>query len=75
MSEPTTFAKVENNVVTQVSVVEWDFLVAHTDIFGDSSLWIECFLNNTGRGYCGIGWLYDAVNDVFVAPTVPEESE
>ena len=25
--------------------------------------------------YAGIGYTYDAVNDVFVAPTVPEESE
>jgi len=76
MSAPT-FAKVENGIVTDVHVVEWNFLVANPERYGDSELWVECFQNGSGRGYCGKGWSYDAVNDVFVAPTVelPEESE
>lgn len=69
MSAPT-FAKVENGIVTDVRVVEWDFLVANPDRYGDSSLWIECFQDGSGRGYCGIGWTYDAVADKFVAPEV-----
>ena len=72
MSEPTTFAKVENGIVTQVNVVTWEFLTANPHRYGDSSLWIECFRNGSGRGYCGVGWTYDAVNDVFVAPTIEE---
>ena len=67
MSAPT-FAKVENGIVTQVKVVEWDFLVANADRYGDSALWVECFQDGSGRGYCGVGWSYDADNDVFVAP-------
>jgi len=67
MSAPT-FAKVEGGIVTDVHVVEWDFLVANPERYGDSSLWIECFQDGSGRGYCGKGWSYDAVEDVFVAP-------
>ena len=74
MSAPT-YAKVESGIVTDVRVVEWDFLVANPERYGDSELWVECFQDGSGRGYCGKGWSYDAVNDVFVAPTVEEESE
>lgn len=69
MSAPT-FAKVENGIVTDVRVVEWDFLVANPDRYGDSSLWIEVFQDGSGRGYCGVGWSYDAVNDIFTAPPI-----
>jgi hypothetical protein len=70
----TYFAKVENGVVTAVRVVAWDFLVANPDRYGDSSLWVETFHDNSQRGkYAGIGDTYDAVNDVFVSPSPPEE--
>jgi len=75
MSEPTTFAKVENGIVTDVRVVAWDFLLANPERYGNSELWVECFRDGSGRGYCGKGWSYDAVNDVFVAPTVEGESD
>ena len=71
MSTPT-YAKVENGIVTQVNVVTWEFLTAHPDRYGDPALWIECFQDGSGRGYCGKGWSYDAVNDVFIAPVVEE---
>lgn len=71
MSAPT-YAKVENGIVTDVRVVTWEFLTANPDRYGDSSLWVECFQDGSGRGYCGKGWSYDATNDVFVAPTVEE---
>jgi len=74
MSAPT-YAKVENGIVTSVHVVTWEFLTANPDRYGDSSLWIECFQDGSGRGYCGIGFTYDAVNDVFVAPEVSEVVE
>lgn len=72
MSAPT-FAKVESGIVTDLRVVEWDFLVANPDRYGDSSLWIECFQDGSGRGYCGVGWTYDAEADEFVPPPVEEE--
>lgn len=68
MSAPT-YAKVENGIVTQVNVVTWEFLTANPDRYGDSALWIECFQDNSGRGYCGKGWSYDPENDRFIAPT------
>jgi len=72
MSE-TLFAKVENGIVTDVRVVTWDFLTANPERYGDSSLWIETFHDNSRHGkYAGIGDTYDAVNDVFVAPVIEE---
>lgn len=67
-SELTYYAKVENEIVVSVHCVTWDFLVANPERYGDSSLWIECFPDGSGRGYCGIGWTYDSQADVFVAP-------
>lgn len=75
MSEPTTFAKVEDGIVTDVRVVAWDFLVANPDRYGDSALWVECFRDGSGRGYCSKGWAYDADLDKFVAPFVGDASE
>lgn len=72
MSTPT-FAKVENGVVTQVRVVTWDFLKANPERYGDSALWIECFRDGTGRGYCGKGWTYDPAEDVFIEPNLESE--
>ena len=72
----TYYAKVENGIVTDVRVVSWDFLIANPDRYGDSSVWVECFQNGLGRGYAGVGFTYDSVNDVFVAPVSPDiESE
>jgi hypothetical protein len=64
----TYYAKVESGVVTAVHVVTWDFLVANPERYGDSSLWLQVFPDNSGRGYCAVGDLYDAVNDVFFSP-------
>jgi hypothetical protein len=72
---PTYFAKVENGIVTDVHVVSYDFIVANPDRYGDASLWIETFHDNSQRGkYAGIGDIYDADLDEFVTPTI-EESE
>lgn len=78
------FAKVENGIVTQVLVVEQDFI--NTGALGDPSLWIQTSYNTKGtvhydpitkkpdggvalRGnYAIIGGTYDAVNDVFIDP-------
>ena len=68
------FAKVENGLVTQVIVAEQDFI----DALSDASSWVQTSYNTHGnqhpenrplRGnYAGIGFTYDAQNDVFYAP-------
>lgn len=70
------FAKVVDGKVTQVIVAEPEFF----DTFVDSSpgTWIQTSYNTHGnqhpegrplRGnYAGIGFTYDAQNDVFIAP-------
>ena len=68
------FARVENGMVTQVIVAEQDFI--DTGAVGHG--WIQTSYNTHGnqhpqgrplRGnYAGIGYTYDSVNDVFVAP-------
>lgn len=71
------FAKVVDGKVTQVIVAEPEFF----DTFVDSSpgQWLQTSYNTVGnkhlnggtplRGnYAGIGYSYDAENDVFVAP-------
>lgn len=71
------FAKVEAGVVTKVIVAEQDFI--DSGAVGDSSEWIQTSYNTYGnqhtlggtpmRGnYAGIGYVYDADNDVFYAP-------
>jgi hypothetical protein len=80
------FAKVENGIVTQVIVAEQDFI--STGALGDPASWIQTSYNTRGnvhydqngnvdsegqRGnYAGIGYTYDATNDVFVAPQPSE---
>jgi hypothetical protein len=71
------YAKVNNGIVEKVIVAEADFF----DTFVDSSpgTWIQTSYNTYGnqhklggtpvRGnYAGIGFTYDATNDVFYAP-------
>jgi hypothetical protein len=72
------FAKVENGVVTQVLRITQE--VVDTGEFGDPSLFVQTSYNTYGnqhllggtplRGnYAGIGYTYDSVNDVFIAPS------
>jgi len=68
------FAKVENGLVVSVIVAEQD--VIDSGIFGHG--WVQTSYNTHGnqhpegrplRGnYAGIGYTYDEVNDVFIAP-------
>ena len=71
------FAKVENGIVTQVLVVEPDFVA--TGALGDPGSWIQTSYNTINnqhtqggeplRGnYAGIGYTYDAENVVFIPP-------
>jgi hypothetical protein len=74
------FAKVENGVVREVIVIGNDD--APTESVGQAFIaslgldgeWLQTSYNSNFRGtYAGIGYTYDAVNDVFVAPTPIEE--
>ena len=60
----------DNNVVTHVAVVQREFLEANPQRY--PGRWVETFFNTEGKVYAGIGFTYDAVNDVFVAPPAPE---
>lgn len=76
------FAKVENNLVTQVIVAEPDFIA--TGALGDPAAWLQTSYNTIGnqhpegrplRGnYAGIGYTYDAENDVFIAPKPSDDA-
>jgi hypothetical protein len=68
------YAKVENGVVTQVIVADQEFI--DSAVLGHG--WVQTSYN-THRGqhpegrplrgnYAGIGYIYDATNDVFYAP-------
>lgn len=68
------FAKIINNEVVQVLVVEQDVL--DTGIFGDPSQWIQTSYNtragvhlNGGtplrKNYAGLGYVYDSIRDAF----------
>ena len=72
------FAQIdENNVVTQVLVIEQD--VIDTGLFGDPSSFIQTSYNTFGgvhklggtplrKNYAGVGFTYDAQRDAFIAP-------
>ena len=76
------FARIENGVVTQVIVAEPDFIA--TGALGDPAAWVQTSYNTIGnqhpegrplRGnYAGIGYTYDAENDVFVAPKPADDA-
>ena len=72
------FAQIdENNIVTQVIVIEQD--VVDTGLFGDPSSWIQTSYNTSGgvhtqggtplrKNYAGIGYTYDSTRDAFIPP-------
>jgi hypothetical protein len=70
------FAKVVDGLVTQVIVAEPEFFQTFVD--SSPGEWIQTSYNTRGnqhpegrplRGnYAGIGFTYDRVNDVFIAP-------
>ena len=70
------FAKVVDGKVTQVIVAEQDFIDSYVDT--SPGTWIQTSYNThanqhpEGRplrgNYAGIGFTYDHVNDVFIAP-------
>ena len=76
------FAQLENNVVTQVIVVnnqevpdEATGIAFCKSIFGKNTKWVQTSYNNNFRGrYAGIGFTYDETLDEFIEPE-PTEGE
>jgi len=67
------FAKIENDLVTEVLVVANDLEHRGADFLandlGLGGTWIQTsYNNNIRKQFAGIGYTYDAVNDVFIAP-------
>jgi hypothetical protein len=72
------FAQIdENNIVTQVIVIEQD--VVDTGLFGDPASWVQTSYNTYGgvhsqggtplrKNYAGIGYTYDSTRDAFIPP-------
>jgi hypothetical protein len=61
------FAKINNNIVTEVLVSEKDFI--NSGFVGDEFLWIQCSYNrNFRKNYPAIGDLYDPQRDAFISP-------
>ncbi len=72
------FAQIdENNIVTQVIVIEQD--VVDSGLFGDPNSWIQTSYNTHGgthllggtplrKNYAGIGYTYDNTRDAFIPP-------
>ena len=68
------FAKVENNIVTQVIVAEQD--VIDSGLFGTG--WVQTSYNTHGgqhpegrplrKNFAGIGYTYDQTRDAFIPP-------
>jgi hypothetical protein len=67
------FAKIEDNIVTQVLVVHNDLEHRGADFLandlGLGGTWIQTSYNgNIRKCYAGVGFSYDPVADVFIAP-------
>jgi hypothetical protein len=81
------FARIENNIVQQVIVVNNEVLenkpfpeseavgVAFCkSLYGSDTEWLQTSYNSNFRGiYAGSGMTYDPVLDIFTNPTVTEE--
>jgi len=61
------FAKLNNNIVTEVIVAEKDFI--NSGQVGDEFLWVQTSYNGNFRNnFAGIGYTYDKTNDRFIPP-------
>ena len=65
------FAQIDdNNVVTNIKVVQREFLEANPQRY--QGRWVETFFDTAGKTYAGIGFTYDEATQDFVAPVIPE---
>jgi hypothetical protein len=61
------FAKLNNNIVTDVIVSEQDFI--NSGAVGDSFLWVQTSYSSSFRkNYAAVGYTYDKTKDAFIAP-------
>jgi hypothetical protein len=61
------FAKLNNNVVTEVIVSEKDFI--NSGKVGDEFLWVQTSYSGSFRkNYASVGGTYDKSKDAFIAP-------
>jgi hypothetical protein len=66
------FAQIDsNNVVTNVAVVQQDFLEANPDRY--TGTWVETFFDTAGKTYAGMGFVYDPATQDFSEPVLPSE--
>jgi len=70
MSDLTYFAQIENNIVVNVAVVTAEFMAENPDRYPGT--WVETFYDTPGKTYAGIGYLFNAELNEFVAPATPE---
>lgn len=66
------FARIENNIVTNVVVVDNEHEVDGQEYLNDLGLegtWLQTSYNGNFRGiFAGIGFTYDSAANVFIAP-------
>jgi len=61
------FAKLDNNVVTEVIVAEKDFI--NSGAVGDEFLWVQTSYSGSFRkNYASVGDTYDKSKDAFIPP-------
>ena len=61
------FAKLNNNIVTEIIVAEKDFI--NSGAVGDEFLWVQTSYNGAFRkNYAGVGFTYDLTLDAFIPP-------
>ena len=61
------FAKLNNNIVTEVIVSEQDFI--NSGAVGDSFLWVQTSYSGSFRkNHAAVGYTYDKSKDAFIAP-------
>ena len=61
------FAKLNNNIVTEIVVAEKNFI--NSGLVGDDFLWVQTSYNgNFRKNFAGIGFTYDKTRDAFIPP-------
>jgi len=74
-------ARIEDGIVRQVIVIPYlndddAEITAYCNSIGLAGTWIDTSYLGARRGkFAGAGDTYDAVNDVFVAPTIENDSD
>ena len=70
MSEPTYFAKIVNNIVTDVAVTSAEFMAENPNRYPGT--WVETFIDVPGKTYAGVGYTYDPQTKDFTPPAITE---